>query len=126
MEKNSIGDACTPQPGEPVFNTKKCRSNETIQRSGDFQSKRCQFLKVQIMFKKKKVTFKRENMYHNNVWPEIWPAQDFTGQGHYSNMSRSLHNIANLHPLTNVATKYQLHTTLQFPRYCQDQILKVK
>ena len=36
--KNSIRDACTPQPGEIVFNIMKNRSSETVQRSGYFQS----------------------------------------------------------------------------------------
>ena len=31
--KNSIRDACTPQPGEIVFNTVRYRSSETVQRS---------------------------------------------------------------------------------------------
>ena len=38
MIKNSIGDALT-QPREIVFNTMRYRRSETVQRSGDFQSK---------------------------------------------------------------------------------------
>ena len=36
---NSTGDARIPQPGEIVFNTMIYRRIETVQRSGDFQSK---------------------------------------------------------------------------------------
>ena len=36
--KNSIGDARTPRPGEIFFDTMRYRRNETLQRSGDFQS----------------------------------------------------------------------------------------
>ena len=47
--KNSIRDACTPQPGEIVFNTMGYRSNETVQRLGYFQSI-VSYIKVQIIF----------------------------------------------------------------------------
>ena len=41
--------------------------------------------------------------------------QDFIGQGHYSKVkSRSNHDVAHLHPLTNVPTKYQLPTPYGF------------
>ena len=41
--------------------------------------------------------------------------QDFIGQGHYSKVkSRSDHDVAQLHPLTNVPTKYQLPTPCGF------------
>ena len=41
--------------------------------------------------------------------------QDFIGQGHYSKVkSRSDHDVAQLHPLTNVSTKYQLPTPCGF------------
>ena len=41
--------------------------------------------------------------------------QDFKGQGHYDKVkSRSHHDIAHLHPLTNVPTKYQLPTPYRF------------
>ena len=36
--KNSFRDARTPEPGEIVFNIKRYRSGETVQRSGYFQS----------------------------------------------------------------------------------------
>ena len=46
---------------------------------------------------------------------EIQSGQDFTGQGHYGKVkSRSDHNVAHLHPLTNVPTKYQLPTPYSF------------
>ena len=37
-EEISIRDARTPQPGEIVFNTMRHTSDETVQRSGYFQS----------------------------------------------------------------------------------------
>ena len=41
--------------------------------------------------------------------------QDFIGQGHYDKVkSRSDHDVAQLHPLTNVPTKYQLPTPYGF------------
>ena len=46
-EENSIRDDRTPQPGEIVFNTRRCRSRETVHRLGYFQSS----VSVQIMFK---------------------------------------------------------------------------
>ena len=45
--KNSIRDACTPQPGKIVFNTMRYRGGETVHRMGYFQSS----VSVQIMFK---------------------------------------------------------------------------
>ena len=48
--KNSIRDACTPQPGEIVFNTMRYKSSETVQRSGYFQSS-VSYIKVKMMFK---------------------------------------------------------------------------
>ena len=42
---------------------------------------------------------------------EIQSRQEFIGQGHYGKVkSRSHHDMAHLHPLTNVPTKYQLPT----------------
>ena len=41
--------------------------------------------------------------------------QNFKGQGHYGKVkSRSDHDVAHLHPLTNVYTKYQLPTPYGF------------
>ena len=46
---------------------------------------------------------------------EIYPGQDFIGQGHYGKVkSRSHHDVAHLHPLTNVPTNYQLPTPYGF------------
>ena len=48
---------------------------------------------------------------------EIKPGQDFKGHGHYGKVkSRSDHDVAHLHPLTNVPAKYQLPT----PYGCRD------
>ena len=42
---------------------------------------------------------------------EIQSGQDFIGQGHYGKVkSRSHHDVAHLHPLTNIPTKCQLPT----------------
>ena len=50
------------------------------------------------------------NFLHLTV-SKIYPGQDFIGQGHYGKVkSRSHHDVAHLHPLTNVPTKYQLPT----------------
>ena len=54
------------------------------------------------------------NFLHLTV-SKIYPGQDFIGQGHYSKVkSRSGHDVAHLHPLTNVPTKYQLPTPYGF------------
>ena len=46
---------------------------------------------------------------------EISPGQDIIGQGHYGKVkSRSNHDDAHLHILTNVLTKYQLPTPYCF------------
>ena len=50
MEKNSIRDARTPQPGEIFFNTMRYRSSVTVQSSRYFQSS-VSYIKVQIMLK---------------------------------------------------------------------------
>ena len=50
LEKNSIRDACTPQPGEIVFNSMTSRSSETVQSPEYFQHS-IAYIKVQIMFK---------------------------------------------------------------------------
>ena len=48
--KNSIRDACTPQPGEIFFNTMRYISSVTVQSSRYFQSS-VSYIKVQIMLK---------------------------------------------------------------------------
>ena len=40
--------------------------------------------------------------------------------------SRSHHDVAHLHPLTNVPIKYQPPAPYGFPRYSPDKILEVK
>ena len=50
IQKNSIRDARTPQPGEIIINTMRYRSSETVQRSGYFQSS-ASYIKAQLMFK---------------------------------------------------------------------------
>ena len=55
---------------------------------------------------------------HQKTDPKV--QQDFKGQAHYDKVkSRSDHDVAHLHPITNVPTSY----TLQFPRYSPDKIL---
>ena len=50
---------------------------------------------------------------HQKTDPKV--QQDFKGQGHYDKVkSRSHHDVAHLHPLTNVPTKYQLLTPYGF------------
>ena len=50
------------------------------------------------------------NFLHITV-SEIYHGQYFIRQGHYGKVkSRSRHDVAHLHPLTNVPTKYQLPT----------------
>ena len=46
---------------------------------------------------------------------EIEPGQDLIDQGHYGKVkSRSHHDVAHLHPLSNVPIKYQLPTSHGF------------
>ena len=46
---------------------------------------------------------------------EIQPGQNFIGHAHYGKVkSRSHYDVAHLHPLTNVRTKYQLPTPYGF------------
>ena len=50
---------------------------------------------------------------HQKTDPKV--QQDFKAQGHYDKVkSRSDHDAAHLHPLTNVYTKYQLPTPYSF------------
>ena len=49
---------------------------------------------------------------HQKTDPKV--QQDFKGQGHYKVKSRSDHDVAHLHILTNVPTKYQLPTPYSF------------
>ena len=54
------------------------------------------------------------NFLHLTV-SEMLPGQNFIGQGHYSKVkSRSDHDEAHLHLLTNAPTKYQLPTLCRF------------
>ena len=54
------------------------------------------------------------NFLHLTV-SETWPGQYCKGQGHYGKVkSRSHHDTAHLHPLTNIPTKYQLPTPYGF------------
>ena len=56
---------------------------------------------------------------------EIYPRQDFIGQGHYGKVkSRSDHDAAHLHPLTNVPTKYQLPTPYGFQDIAQTRFYR--
>ena len=50
---------------------------------------------------------------HQKTDPKV--QQDFKGHGHYDKVkSRSNHDVAYLHPLTNVPTKYKLPTPYSF------------
>ena len=50
---------------------------------------------------------------HQKTDPKV--QQDFKGQGHYDKVkSRSHHDVAHLHPLTNVPSKYQFPTPQSF------------
>ena len=54
------------------------------------------------------------NFLHRR-FSEIQPGQDFQTQGRCSKVkSRSDHNVAHLHPLTNVPTMYELPTPYGF------------
>ena len=65
------------------------------------------------------------NFLHLTV-SEIYPGQDFIGQGQYSKVkSMSRHDIAHLHPLTNVPTKYQLPPPYSFRDIARTRFYKV-
>ena len=49
--KNSIGDARTPQPGETMFDTMKYRRSETGKDQEAFRANSVSYIKIQIMFK---------------------------------------------------------------------------
>ena len=51
MDKNSIRDAHTPEPGEIVFNTIRYRSSETVHRLGYFQIVIGPVLKIKTGFR---------------------------------------------------------------------------
>ena len=54
------------------------------------------------------------NSLHLTV-AEIQHGQDFIGQGHYGKVKgSSRHDVAHLHPQTNLPTKYQLPTPYGF------------
>ena len=50
--KNSIGDTCTSQPGETIFDTKRCRR---IEKDNETSKQTVGYIKIQIMFVKVKV-----------------------------------------------------------------------
>ena len=53
--------------------------------------------------------------------------QDLKGQGHYDKVkSRSDHDIAHLHPLTYVPTKYQLPTPYGFRDLAQTRFYRLR
>ena len=58
---NSIGDTCTPQPGEIEFNTMTYRRSETVQRSENVRANTVNYVKVQSVLVEKTL-FKRENI----------------------------------------------------------------
>ena len=66
------------------------------------------------------------NFLHLTV-SKIYPGQDFIGQGHYGKVkdqSRSRHDVAHLHPLTNVPTKYQLPKPYSFRDIAQTRFYR--
>ena len=64
------------------------------------------------------------NFLHLTV-SEILPRQNFIGQGHYGKVKgRSHHDVAHLHPLTNVPTKYQLPTPYNFRNIAQTRFYR--
>ena len=68
------------------------------------------------------------NFLHLTV-SEIWPRQDFIGQGHYSKVNGQI-KVTPLHctptPPNQCPHQISISYTLQFPRYSPDMILKVK
>ena len=60
------------------------------------------------------MTHSKINSLHFTV-SDVCLRQDFKGQDHYSKVkSRSHHDVAHLHPLTNVSTKCRLPTPYGF------------
>ena len=60
---------------------------------------------------------------HQKTDPKV--QQDFKGQGHYDKVkSRSHHDVAHLHPLTNVPSKYQLPTPHSFQDIAQTRFYR--
>ena len=58
---------------------------------------------------------------------EILSGQNFKGQGHYGKVkSRSHHDVAHLHPLSNVRTKYQLPTPYGFRDIAQTRFYRLR
>ena len=60
---------------------------------------------------------------HQKTDPKV--KQDFKGQGHYDKVkSRSHHDVAHLHPLTNIPSKYQLPTPHSFRDIAQTRFYR--
>ena len=57
---------------------------------------------------------------HQKTDPKV--QQDFKGQGHYDKVKG--HDVAYLHPLTNVPTKYQLPTPYGFRDIAQTRFYR--
>ena len=53
-------------------------------------------------------------------------ARFYRSRSKVKSTSRFDHDVAHLHPLTNVPTTYQLPTPYGFPRYSPDKVLQVK
>ena len=96
-----------------------------VQKSGDFQGKKCQLCKGPNNVQVEKILFERENMYHDDVhlhplttdpsytlqFPRHTPDKILKVKVTTATSkvkSRSHHDIAHIHPLTNGSTKYQL------------------
>ena len=65
--KNSIKDACTPQPGETIFNTTRHRRCEPEKDQEICRANSVSYLKVQIIFKSRKYAYERKNVCNDKV-----------------------------------------------------------
>ena len=66
------------------------------------------------------------NFLHCTV-SEIYPGQDFIGQGHYSKVkSRSHYDVVHLQPPDNVPTKYELLTPYGFRDIAQTKFYRTR
>ena len=87
------------------------RNTVLVQSSGYFQST-VSYIRSKQCLINSNMTLTVLNL-HQKIDPKV--QQDFKGQGHYDKVkSRSHHDAAHLHPLTNVPSKHQLPTPYGF------------